>query len=162
MDLRVISDDGDVLRIGLEGRVVRSDTVPDLAVLDEVVGPQGCSRRVAFDLSETTFIDTRCLGWLLTIHKRFNDSGGRLVHGGKEVGRFAFSGPPGAMGQKVTGGPSIAIPATPVIGKTFGEPIPTGRLTTQFTAGSVPGRYYTTFSLKGGNSVTMVVDVTDG
>jgi hypothetical protein len=91
-----------------------------------------------------------------------DDSGGRLVHGGKEVGRFAFSGPPGAMGQKVTGGPSIAIPATPVIGKTFGEPVPTGRLTTQFTAGSVPGRYYTTFSLKGGNSVTMVVDVTDG
>ena len=79
MDLRVIADDGDVLRIGLEGRVVRSDTVPDLTVLDEVVGPQGYSRRVALDLSETTFIDTRCLGWLLTIHKRFNDSGGRLV-----------------------------------------------------------------------------------
>ena len=79
MDLRMVSDDGDVVRIALAGRVVRSDTVPDFTVLDDVLGPHGYQRRVALDLSETTFIDTRCLGWLLKIHKRFNESGGRLV-----------------------------------------------------------------------------------
>ena len=31
-----------------------------------------------------------------------------------------------------------------------------------FTAGSEPGRYFTTFELYGGNSLTMVVDVVAG
>jgi hypothetical protein len=79
MELRVHSDDGDVLRLELAGRVVRSDTIPDLTPFDEVLGPDGYSRRVALCLAETSFIDTRCLGWLLSIHKRFNESGGRLV-----------------------------------------------------------------------------------
>lgn len=79
MDLRVVSDDANVLRLELTGRVVRSDTVPNLTPLDEVLGAQGYSRRVALDLAETSFIDTRCLGWLLAMHKRFNESGGRLV-----------------------------------------------------------------------------------
>jgi hypothetical protein len=79
MDLKVVLDDGDVLRLELAGRVVRSDTVPDTTPFDQVLGPEGYGRRVALSLAETSFIDTRCLGWLLTIHKRFNESGGRLV-----------------------------------------------------------------------------------
>jgi hypothetical protein len=46
-----------------------------------------------------------------------------------------------------------------VIGNTFGDPVPVGRLTASFVAGSEPGRYFTTFELYGGNSATMVVDV---
>jgi hypothetical protein len=91
-----------------------------------------------------------------------NGDGGTLVHSGKVVGRFSISSPQGATGQKVSGGPSVALPSTPVIGKSFGEPIPVGRLTASFTAGSKPGRYFTTFELNDGNSVTMVVDVTTG
>lgn len=59
----------------------------------------------------------------------------------------------------MTGGPSVALPATPVIGKTFGAPIPVGRLTAQFTAGNQPGRYTTTLELDGGTKVVMVVEV---
>lgn len=91
-----------------------------------------------------------------------SDHGGDLRHGGKVVGHFNISVPHGATGQKVSGGPSVKIPATPVIGKTFGAPIPTGRLTAIFVAGSKPGRYFTTFQLHGGNSATMVVDVVAG
>jgi hypothetical protein len=90
------------------------------------------------------------------------DAGGTLVHNGKTIGRFSISSPQGAKGQKVAGGPSVRLPATPVIGKSFGTPIPVGRLTASFTAGSQPGRYYTTFELNGGNSATMVVDVLPG
>lgn len=86
-------------------------------------------------------------------------SGGQLTRDGKVVGRFKINAPKGATGQKVTGEPSIKMPGTPVIGNSFGAPIPSGRLTAMFTAGSTPGRYVTTFEMNGGNSVSMVVDV---
>jgi hypothetical protein len=89
-------------------------------------------------------------------------SGGTLVRDGKPVGRFVISSPAGAEGQTVAGGPSIELPGTPVIGKSFDAPIPVGRLTASFTAGSQPGRYFTTFELEGGNSATMIVDVMPG
>jgi hypothetical protein len=91
-----------------------------------------------------------------------DDRGGRLVHNGQLIGRFSISPPNGATGQSVSGGPSVGLPGTPVIGGTFGAPVPTGRLTASFTAGSEPGRYFTTFELYGGNSATMVVDVVPG
>lgn len=91
-----------------------------------------------------------------------NKDGGLLTHNGKPVGSFTISSPSGAKGQKVEGGPSTKIPGTPIIGKSFGKPIPSGRLTSKFTAGSMPGRYFTTFSLRGGNSATMIVDVSSG
>lgn len=94
----------------------------------------------------------------ITVEQK-SEAGGSLTHNGKSVGTFSISAPSGAHGQKVEGEPSIKIPGTPIIGKSFGKPIPSGRLTTNFTAGSKPGRYFTTFSLNGGNSVTMIVDV---
>lgn len=89
-----------------------------------------------------------------------DDAGGLLTHDGQSVGSFSISAPNGASGQKVDGTPSVKIPGTPIIGKSFDKPMPAGRLTTWFTAGSKPGRYFTTFKLDGGNDVTMIVDVT--
>jgi len=94
--------------------------------------------------------------------KQEDGNGGTLVRGGEVVGRFSMSAPGGASGHKVSGGPSVALPGTPVIGNSFGKPIPAGRLTATFTAGSAAGRYYTTFELDGGNSVTMIVDAAAG
>lgn len=88
-----------------------------------------------------------------------DDQGGRLVHGGSDIGRFSIEAPAAASGQSVTAGPSVALPGTPVIGKSFDEPIPAGRLTASFRAGSAAGRYITRFELNDGNSATMVVDV---
>jgi hypothetical protein len=88
-----------------------------------------------------------------------DDKGGAILQGGNKVGSFTIKAPTKASGQKVTGGPSVALPATPVIGKTFGAPIPVGRLTAQFTAGNQPGRYTTALELDGGTRVVMVVDV---
>lgn len=87
---------------------------------------------------------------------------GMLVHNGKPVGHFSISSPQGAKGQTVSGGPSVLLPGTPIIGDSFGAPIPVGRMTASFVAGSEPGRYFTTFGFDGGNSVTMVVDVMAG
>lgn len=91
--------------------------------------------------------------------RQLSPTHGALVHKGETVGAFTIDAPPGAMGQHVTGGPSIALPREPV----FDAAIPTGRLTLHFTAGSKSGRYVTTFALAGGDSVRMTVDaVTDG
>lgn len=84
---------------------------------------------------------------------------GELRHKEKVVGWFFISAPEGAMGQKVTRLASVAIPGTPVIGKSFGTPIPAGRLTAQFTAGSKAGRYVTHFEMNQGNQIHMIVDV---
>ncbi|MFH1269312.1 MAG: STAS domain-containing protein [Planctomycetota bacterium] len=79
MELRVLSDDGDVLRLELAERVLRSDRSPDLTPFDDLLGPGGYARRVSLSLAETRFIDTRSLAWLLALHKRFSEAGGRLV-----------------------------------------------------------------------------------
>lgn len=79
VELRVQSDDGDVLRLELAGRVLRSDRIPDLAPFDDLLGPGGYTRLVSLSLAEASFIDTRCLAWLLALHKRFSETGGRLV-----------------------------------------------------------------------------------
>jgi hypothetical protein len=70
------------------------------------------------------------------------------------VGSFSIEAPDGATGQTVTGGPSVEANA-PVSGA------PTGRLTTQFTAGDTPGTYITTFVMDGGNSQQMHVEVVE-
>ena len=49
------------------------------APLKQVLG-EGCySKRVALCLSETGYIDSAAIGWLLSSHKAFKDAGGRLV-----------------------------------------------------------------------------------
>lgn len=94
-----------------------------------------------------------------SLSSKKNDSGGLITHDGQTVGSFTISAPYGAEGQTVSGSPAIAIAGTPIIGKSFDKPMPSGRLTTTFTAGSKSGRYFTTFKLDGGNDVTMIVDV---
>lgn len=83
-----------------------------------------------------------------------------LSQNGKIVGSARIDTPPGATGQAIVPmGPSFEIPLTPIVGVTFGPSSPTARLPASFIAGSAAGRYTTTFRMKGGNSVEMVVDV---
>ena len=79
MDLKVLSDDGNVLRLEAVGRIMPGDAAQDLQPFDELLGPGVCARNVLLSLAETSFVDTRCLGWLLAIHKRFCQEGGKLV-----------------------------------------------------------------------------------
>jgi ABC-type transporter Mla MlaB component len=79
MDLRLVSDEGDVLRVALMGPIVRSDVPPDLEPLESLLGPDGYARRVLISLAEITLIDSICLAWLLVLHKRFREAGGMMV-----------------------------------------------------------------------------------
>ncbi|MFH1265692.1 MAG: STAS domain-containing protein [Planctomycetota bacterium] len=79
MELRVLSDDGNVIRLQLVGHNVQSESPPSLEVLDKVLGSEGYARRVLLSLAETRFIDSSGLSWLVVCHKRFCQGGGKLV-----------------------------------------------------------------------------------
>lgn len=75
-----------------------------------------------------------------------------LKQGKRAVGHIRIDAPAGAEGHMVSGGPSVMINA-PIKG------VPTGRLSVLFTAGSASGRYTSTVTMTGGNSLNMFVDV---
>ena len=83
-----------------------------------------------------------------------NDKHGVMKQGDAVVGHVRIDAPQGASGQTV----STPGPSTPVNAFLFG--VPSARLNAQFTAGDEPGPYTVTFSMNGGNSATMHVDVT--
>jgi len=88
MDVKLVSDDGQLLRLAVEGRVVQSDSTPGLEPIGKLLGQQGYARRVVLSLADTEYIDSSGLSWLLVCHKRFCQAGGRLV---------IHSVPPGVM-----------------------------------------------------------------
>ena len=79
----------------------------------------------------------------------------RLVQDGRTVGGVSVIGPRGASGFQVFEEDESAEINSPITG------IPTARLTVWFRAGDLPGLYTVTFSLNGGNSLTMFVDVVE-
>jgi anti-anti-sigma factor len=79
MELRVLSDDGDVLRLQLAGRIVQTEERLESDTMADVLGSGGYARNVVLGLEETEFIDSSGLSWLVVRHKRFCEAGGKLV-----------------------------------------------------------------------------------
>jgi len=79
MQLRVVSDDGDVLRLALLGRTVQNDVIPTSHAIEQYLGPKGYARLVLLSLAETHLIDSSGLSWLVVCHKRFCQAGGKLI-----------------------------------------------------------------------------------
>jgi anti-anti-sigma regulatory factor len=79
MDLRLVSDDGDVLQLEAAAGSIRSDLLPDLRHFEDLLGPDGYARKVSLSLAAIALIDTFRMSWLLSIHKRFRRAGGKLV-----------------------------------------------------------------------------------
>ena len=78
----------------------------------------------------------------------------RLDQDGRTVGGVSVVGPRGATGFQIFAQESAEI-NSPITG------IPTPRMTVFFRAGDLLGLYTVTFSLSGGNTVTMFVDVVE-
>ena len=79
MDIRLVSDDGDVLRLKAVARIIQGPPLPDPPPIDDLLGPDGYTRNVLLSLAEIVLIDTMGMSWLLILHKRFCLAGGRLV-----------------------------------------------------------------------------------
>ncbi len=62
MDLKVLSDDGAVLRLEMTSGLVEGGLIPAPTPLELLLGPDGYARNVLMSLAEVNLIDTRCLG----------------------------------------------------------------------------------------------------
>jgi len=79
MDLDVVSDDGNLVRLQMKGRIVQDVMAHQAEPIGELLGPNGYRRKVLMNLSKTDFIGSSGLSWLLVAHKRFREAGGQLV-----------------------------------------------------------------------------------
>lgn len=79
MKLIVIKDDGQCVHVTVRGRVTQGDLRPTEEPLSELLGLDAYQRSVRLDLSDTSYIDSSGVGWLLSCHKRMKAAGGKLT-----------------------------------------------------------------------------------
>ena len=79
MELRLVSDDGNVLHIEMVGAKAQPELPAAFAPLEALLGSEGYRRRTMLNMDETRFIDSSGLSWLVDCHKRFIQGGGKLV-----------------------------------------------------------------------------------
>ena len=72
----------DELEVPLNGERLSQDeplSVDDVESLDELLSPGFCACRVALSLANVEFLESRRISWLVGVHKRFCEQGGKLV-----------------------------------------------------------------------------------
>jgi anti-sigma B factor antagonist len=79
MQLDLISADNHLTLVELSGRITPDSFSQDSEPLASLLGPGAYRRRVLLDLTNSDYINSSGVGWLLVCHKRFRDAGGRLV-----------------------------------------------------------------------------------
>lgn len=79
MKLSVASDDGQRVCVAITGQVTQRDLGPLDEPLVELLGHGAYARQVRLDLSDTNFMDSSGVGWLLACHKRMRQAGGKLT-----------------------------------------------------------------------------------
>lgn len=79
MKLQHAGDDGELIRLQVDGQVTQRDLSPGGDPLADLLGPEVYTRPVLMDLSKAPMVDSSGIGWLIASHKRFKERGGRLV-----------------------------------------------------------------------------------
>jgi hypothetical protein len=70
------------LEVPLSGECLSRDealSVDDVESLDELLSPGFCACQVALSLANVKSVESRRISWLLAVHKRFCEEGGKLV-----------------------------------------------------------------------------------
>lgn len=78
MQMTLLSDKDGISRYKVSGSV----TQPKLRKFDdplEAGGTEAYGKKILFDMSETEFLDSSGISWLLVCHKRCREAGGQLV-----------------------------------------------------------------------------------
>ena len=79
MNISIQSDDGNVIRAQVSGKITQSDVSPFVEPLSDAAGQDVYRRRVVLNMEEVEMLDSSGVGWLLVCHKRFRETGGVLV-----------------------------------------------------------------------------------
>jgi anti-anti-sigma factor len=79
MKFTVSEDLGEVAKVMITGCLTQPDIAPPLDPFRQILGPDAYSRIVLLDMRDSNYLDSMCIGWLLSTHKRFRESSGRLI-----------------------------------------------------------------------------------
>jgi anti-sigma B factor antagonist len=79
MKLSIANDNGQMVQVKVAGKITQHDFGPVHEPLVELLGPGAYARQVALDLSDSPYMDSSGVGWLLTCQKRLREGGGKLV-----------------------------------------------------------------------------------
>ena len=79
MKFSVSEDLGEVAKVTITGCLTQPDISPPLDPFRQVLGPNAYSRIVLLDMKDSNYLDSMCIGWMLSTHKRFRENGGKLV-----------------------------------------------------------------------------------
>src|SRR5262245_2037329 len=79
MQLTVISDDKEFVRLQCAGQVTQTEVQNRRDPVESLLGWDGYGRKVLLNMDKTTDIDSSGVSWLLVLHKHFAQAGGNLV-----------------------------------------------------------------------------------
>jgi anti-anti-sigma factor len=79
MDLSVRSKENNLADVHLGGPITQAHVSPAQEPLAAALGPGAYAYKVLLDLSHTEHVDSSGVNWLLTLHRRTSEQGGRLV-----------------------------------------------------------------------------------
>ena len=79
MKFSISEDLGEVVKVTIAGCLTQTDIAPPLDPFKHVLGPDAYTRVVLLDMKESNYLDSMCIGWLLSAHKRFRENGGKMV-----------------------------------------------------------------------------------
>ena len=81
MSVTLLSNEGDGVAVlacegELNGLLMNNGDSTDLK---PQLGEQWASQNVVLDMSEANYMDSAAVGWLLSLHRSFEESGGRMI-----------------------------------------------------------------------------------
>lgn len=79
MHFSLEADSTDPVKVSVSGKIVQASFQPDVEPIQQLVGDDVYAKRLTLDMRGVDFLDSSGVGWLLKCHRRFRDSGGRLV-----------------------------------------------------------------------------------
>lgn len=79
MKLQVAGDDGQVVRLQIEGQITQRDLHFSGDPLVDLAGPDVYAKQLLMDLTRAPMVDSSGISWLISAHKRCREKGGRLV-----------------------------------------------------------------------------------
>lgn len=79
MKFSIAQDLGEIVKVTIDGALNHVDISPPLDPFRQILGNDAYKRIVLLDMGQSNYLDSLCIGWLLSTNKRFRETGGQLV-----------------------------------------------------------------------------------
>lgn len=79
MKFSLSEDLGEIAKVMITGCLTQPDIAPPSEPFRQVLGPEPYGKIVLLDMRDSNYLDSMCIGWLLSSHKKFRENGGKLI-----------------------------------------------------------------------------------